>query len=69
MDLSAVPYMIISRSLEGRNVFVCLCLVDHMVIGIGLDRDEAMQAMIAELHSRHGGHWDEDGWNMSFARN
>lgn len=57
MDLSAVPYLIVSRRVENLKVFICLCLVDHMVVGLGLNRDEALQAMIAELNARHGRDW------------
>ncbi|MCC6466104.1 MAG: hypothetical protein IT463_12260 [Planctomycetes bacterium] len=55
MDLSAVPYLIVSRELpDGPRVFVCLCLLDHMVVGLGTSRDQAMQAMLAELDAKYG---------------
>lgn len=69
MDLSAVPYMIISRRLDGMRVFVCLCLVDHMVIGVGRSRDEALAAMIAELHQRHGETWRDGSSDFDVTRN
>ncbi len=58
MDLSAVPYLIVSRELDFgfsvERVYLCLCLVDHLVLGIGLSRDESLRHMVAELEDRHG---------------
>lgn len=68
MDLSAVPYLIVSRPVEDLKVFVCMCLIDHMIVGVGLSRDESLRAMIAELNARYG---DEEGqFELSgFSRN
>lgn len=60
MDLTAVPYLIVSRHIEDLKVYVCLCLVDHMVVGVGLSRDDALNAMIADLRARHGDKWADD---------
>lgn len=58
MNLSAVPYLLVSRevplSFGPERVFVCLCLLDHMVLGIGHDRDAAMGAMMRELEAKYG---------------
>jgi hypothetical protein len=64
MGLDAVPYMIVSRDLLTpggvQRVFVCMCLIDHLVLGVGATRDEALDAMTAELQARHGDHGDHD---------
>jgi hypothetical protein len=56
MNLDSIPYMIVSRDLPTplgpQRVFVCLCLIDHLILGIGTSRDEALDAMTAELHER-----------------
>lgn len=67
MDLTAVPYLIVSRRVEDLKVYVCLCLIDHMVVGVGLSRDQALGAMIAELNARHGDEWEHG--ETSFQRN
>jgi hypothetical protein len=69
MDLSAVPYLIVSRKVESLRVFVCLCPVDHMVVGVGLSRDEALKRMIAELSERHGDDWRDGEAVPEFTRN
>ncbi|MBX3475732.1 MAG: hypothetical protein KF754_15280 [Planctomycetes bacterium] len=66
MDLSAVPYLILSRRVEDLKVYVCLCLVDHLVVGMGLSRDEALRAMIAELNARHGDQWGDTEVDFPF---
>lgn len=68
MDLSAVPYLIQSRKVESLRVYVCLCLVDHMVIGVGLSRNEALREMIAELGRRHGDDWSDGEAVPEFVR-
>lgn len=64
MDLSAIPYLIVSRELDFgfsvERVYLCLCLVDHMVLGIGLSRDESLRHMVTELEERHGTELDDD---------
>lgn len=64
MDLSAIPYLIVSRELDfgfsTERVYLCLCLIDHMVLGIGLSRDESLRCMVAELEDRHGEKFDDD---------
>lgn len=69
MDLSAVPYLLVSRELDFgfslERVYLCLCLVDHMVLGIGLSRDEALRGMVAELERKYE---DDDELDV-FARN
>jgi len=70
MDLSAVPYMILSRPVQDLKVYICLCLIDHRIVGLGLSRDESMQAMIAELNAIHGDHWHQaDDSDDPFLRN
>ncbi|MCA8913564.1 MAG: hypothetical protein KDB82_17900 [Planctomycetes bacterium] len=76
MDLSAIPYLIVSRELDfgfsKERVYLCLCLVDHMVLGIGLSRDESLRHMVAELEDRHGEQFDDedDGFELdSFSNN
>jgi len=70
MDLTAVPYLIVSRRVEDLKVYVCLCLIDHMVVGVGLSRDECLREMIAELNARHGDHWgQDDADDLLFGRN
>lgn len=64
MDLSAVPYLIISRELDfgfsTERVYLCLCLIDHMVLGVGLSRDEALNCMVTELEHKYEERYDED---------
>lgn len=64
MDLSAIPYLIVSRELDfgfsTERVYLCLCLIDHMVLGIGLSRDESLRCMVAELEDRHGEKLDDE---------
>lgn len=64
MDLSAIPYLLISRNLElsfgDERVFVCLCLIDHLCVGVGASRDEALAAMIAELEKKYGERWEPE---------
>jgi hypothetical protein len=74
MDLSAVPYLIVSRELEfgfsHERVYLCLCLIDHLVLGIGLSRDEAMQNMVTELERKYDAGRDDDQLELdSFSRN
>ena len=63
MDLSAVPYLVVSRTLETgfaeQQIFVALCLIDHLVLGMGLSRDEALGKMIDELEKKHADQWIE----------
>ncbi|MBZ0137295.1 MAG: hypothetical protein K8I27_13090 [Planctomycetes bacterium] len=59
MDLSAVPYLIVSRELACERVYLCLCLIDHMVLGIGLSRDEALRHMVTELEAKYADKYDE----------
>ena len=80
MDLSAIPYLLISRNLElsfgDERVFVCLCLIDHLCVGVGTSRDDALAAMIAELEKKYGERWepeaapdedDTDAWDIDEA--
>lgn len=64
MDLSAVPYLLVSRNLElsfgDERVFVCLCLVDHLCVGVGASKDDALCAMIAELERKYGERWEPE---------
>lgn len=64
MDLSAIPYLLISRTLElsygDERVFVCLCLVDHLCVGVGPTRDDAMALMTAELQKKYGQAFEPD---------
>ena len=64
MDLSAVPYLIISRELDfgfsTERVYLCLCLIDHMVLGVGLSRDEALRCMVTELEHKYEERYDEN---------
>lgn len=78
MDLSAIPYLLISRDLDfgfsTERVYLCLCLLDHLVLGVGLSRDEAMKHMINELESKYDGKIeeteDDDGFELdSLKRN
>jgi len=74
MDLSAIPYLIVSRELDcvlsTERVFLCLCLLDHMVLGVGLSRDEAMRHMVIELEEKYGHGHDGDGFEVdSLSRN
>jgi hypothetical protein len=78
MDLSAIPYLLISRELDfgfsTERVYLCLCLLDHLVLGVGLSRDEAMAHMIDELEHKYDGKLDEseddDGFELdSIQRN
>ena len=56
--------------MEDLKVYVCLCLIDHMVVGVGLSRDECLREMIAELNARHGDHWgQDDADDLLFGRN
>ena len=74
MDLSAVPYLIVSREPEFgfSRERVCLCLIDHLVLGIGLSRDEAMNNMVLELEHKYDAGRDDDDIDLeldSFSRN
>lgn len=73
MDLSAVPYLLISRELDfgfsTERVFLCLCLLDHLVLGIGLSRDEAMGDMVAELEAKYHDGFEGDFELDRFNRN
>lgn len=69
MDLSAIPYLIVSRRVDDLKVYVCLCLIDHRIVGLGLSRDESMQAMITELNAMHGGHWEQSDDKEVYWRN
>lgn len=73
MDLSAVPYLLISRELDfgfsTERVFLCLCLIDHLVLGIGLTRDEAMGDMVAELEAKYDDGFQGDVELDRFKRN
>lgn len=64
MDLSAIPYLLISRELDfgfsTERVYLCLCLLDHLVLGVGLSRDEAMRHMVTELEHKYDGSFDSD---------
>lgn len=64
MDLSAIPYLLISRNVElaygDERVFVCLCLIDHLCVGVGTTRDDALHAMTAELEKKYGQRWELD---------
>jgi hypothetical protein len=57
MDLSAIPYLLISRELDfgfsTERVYLCLCLLDHLVLGVGMSRDEAMRHMVTELEAKY----------------
>lgn len=70
MDLSAIPYLLISRDLEfgfsTERVYLCLCLLDHLVLGVGLSRDEAMRHMVSELEDKYDGKLDETGEDDGF---
>ncbi len=71
MDLSSVPYLIVSRELEleysTQRVYLCLCLIDHLVLGVGLSRDESLRCMVAELEDKYGD--DGDLCAAQFTRN
>jgi hypothetical protein len=78
MDLSAIPYLLISRELDfgfsTERVYLCLCLLDHLVLGVGLSREEAMGHMVDELERKYDGKLDEteddDGFELdSIQRN
>jgi hypothetical protein len=62
MDLNSVPYLLLARELEfpwgNERVFICLCLLDHLIVGTGLGRDEAMNAMACEIEKKYGPSWD-----------
>lgn len=64
MDLSAVPYLVVSRELDfgfsSERVYLCLCLIDHLVLGIGLSRDEALRCMVTELELKYDQRSGED---------
>jgi hypothetical protein len=76
MDLSAIPYLLISRDLDfgfsTERVYLCLCLLDHLVLGVGLSRDEAMKHMIGELVAKYDGKIeeteDDDGFETDSVR-
>ncbi|MCB9936256.1 MAG: hypothetical protein H6840_11255 [Planctomycetes bacterium] len=79
MDLSAIPYLLISRELDfgfsTERVYLCLCLLDHLVLGVGLSRDEAMRHMVTELEAKYDGKLeevddDDEGFELdAFRRN
>ena len=76
MDLSAIPYLLISRELDfgfsNERVYLCLCLLDHLVLGIGLSRDEAMRNMVTELETKYEDALeetdDDDGFELDAFR-
>jgi len=63
MDLTAVPYLIVSRTLDfgfsQERIYICICLLDHLVLGVGLSRDESMRHMVDELEEKYGDDWGE----------
>lgn len=69
MDLSAVPYMIISRELDFgfsvERVYFCLCLIDHLVLGVGLSRDESLRHMVEELEERYGDDYELESYQLN----
>ncbi|KAA0212735.1 hypothetical protein EDM80_08950 [bacterium] len=69
MDLSAIPYLLISRNVElaygDERVFVCLCLIDHLCVGVGTTRDDALRAMTAELERKYGECWEPEDESSS----
>ncbi len=74
MDISAIPYLLVSRELDSpldtTRVYICLCLLDHMILGIGIDRETAMQAMIVEFEAKYGdkelgGDLDVDNYELN----
>ncbi len=73
MDLSSVPYLIISRELDfgfsQERVYLCLCLIDHLVLGIGLSRDESLRCMVTELEEKYGDDFDDGCRVERFTRN
>ncbi|MCC6573314.1 MAG: hypothetical protein IT462_05925 [Planctomycetes bacterium] len=58
MNFSAIPYMLVSRELAltlgAERVYICLCLVDHLILGVGRDREAAMAAMVREFEAKYG---------------
>ena len=53
MDLSAVPYLILRRELDRRHVFVCICLIDHTLMGVGRTREIALENMSREAKEKY----------------
>jgi len=63
MNKNAIPYLILHRDVKfgdiTKTVYVCLCLIDHMVLGIGESREESLKSMANELDKRYPDDGDE----------
>lgn len=62
LDLSAVPYLLQSRKVEmgggiERQIFTCVCLLEPLLMGVGLTREAAIEGMIVEISEKHGDDW------------
>lgn len=58
MDPTAVPYLIVQRTLDFEvlgpsKVYICMCLIDHMIVGIGHTRDQALKAMVDAIREKN----------------
>ena len=73
MDLTSVPYLVVSRELDfgfaNERVYLCLCLIDHLVLGVGLSRDESLRCMVEELERKYGDDWGDACPTERFTRN
>lgn len=61
MDLSAIQYMMYARRMpilthsgyEHQPIYICLCLMDHEIIGIADNADAALAEMISEAKRKY----------------
>lgn len=62
INLSAVPYLLQARDVEmgggvERQIFTCICLLEPLLMGVGLTRQSAFDGMVAEIVDKHGDSW------------
>jgi len=68
MDMSAIPYLCISKAIElgggvERQVFVSICLLEPLLTGVGHSRDTAIADMCAQISEKYG----DEGWREAVA--
>jgi hypothetical protein len=57
METDSMPYLVLSRKVEGKLVYAAMSLMDHTLLGIAYTRDEAVARLMVELADNHGDHW------------
>lgn len=65
IDLSQVPYMTISKLVDfgdigTHRIYVSMCLINHMVNGVAITREESLENMLEQLQATLDEAEDED---------